>query len=493
VTPSPPSPPEPSPTEPSSVDPSSVDGGGPVPGEPLPAAGEPVRRLHPLTPILRSLSMIALAIAAVSWQGFRQLGPVRFGQGIALGLVLLIIYSAISWRMTGYQVGARELRIHEGLLWRRTRAIPLERLQAVEVVRPVLARMFGLAQVRLEVVGGSSTEAPLSYLTAAEAQALRDRLLAMSRGEAHRPGSVEPDRTGPDGTRPTGTELPAPVGESERPLHRVANRDLLVSQLLNPQWWALVLGVGGPVVYFLMNTDMSTIGILSLLTALVGAAQVPINMIGNVWNFRVGTGPDGLRIHRGLLEKRSQTVPVGRIQALAVRWPLLWRGQGWVRIQSQVAGLSAQEGNNQLKGGVLLPVGDIPTARMLAAEVLPGFDLTSVTVLPVPARAAWLAPFSHRVLGYTLTGVAFATRRGLLTRELVIVPYARMQSVRVRQGPVQRMLRLATVYADTAGGGLTPVAEHRDVIEARALAAELADRSRAARRTPAASPIHHPM
>jgi putative membrane protein len=428
-------------------------------------------RLHPLTPILRSLSMIALAVAAVSWQGFRELGPVRFGQAIVVGLVALIIYSAVTWRISGYQVVGRELRIQEGLVWRRTRAIPLERVQSVEVVRPALARVFGLAQLRLEVVGGSRTEAPLSYLTAAEAQSLRERLLNVAR-----PGSA-----------PAGTEE-GRIDQPERLVHQMANRDLLVSQLLNPQWWWLVVGVGGPILYYLLNADVSTIGILSLVTALIGAAQLPINMIGNWWGFRVGLGPDGLRIHRGLLEKRSQTVPAGRVQALAVRWPLTWRGQGWVRIQIQVAGLPATEGNNQLKGGVLLPVGDVPTARTLAAHALAGFDLTSVAVVPVPPRAGWLAPISRRVLGCALTPAAFVTRRGLVTRELVVVPYARVQSVRVRQGPVQRLLRLATVYADTAGGGLTPVAEHRDVIEARALAAELADRSRAARRSPTATP-----
>ena len=65
------------------------------------------------------------------------------------------------------------------------------------------------------------------------------------------------------------------------------------------------------------------------------------------------------------------------------------------------------------------------------------------------------------------------TRSGLLTRELTLVPYARMQSVRVVQGPLQRRLRLATVYADTAGGR-SGAARDRDLAEAWALAEQLA-------------------
>jgi putative membrane protein len=45
---------------------------------------------------------------------------------------------------------------------------------------------------------------------------------------------------------------------------------------------------------------------------------------------------------------------------------------------------------------------------------------------------------------------------------------------------VQRLLRLATVYADAAGGRAA-VAQHRDVREAWTLAAELTDRARTAR------------
>jgi putative membrane protein len=60
------------------------------------------------------------------------------------------------------------------------------------------------------------------------------------------------------------------------------------------------------------------------------------------------------------------------------------------------------------------------------------------------------------------------------------VPLARIQSVRVTQGPVQRALALASVHIDTAGT-LRLTGEHRDAAEAYAAAAAMADLSRAAR------------
>lgn len=62
------------------------------------------------------------------------------------------------------------------------------------------------------------------------------------------------------------------------------------------------------------------------------------------------------------------------------------------------------------------------------------------------------------------------------------MPYARIQSVRVVQGPAQRRLGLATVHADTAGGS-GAAAHDRDLAEAWGLAAELTARAHAARRS----------
>jgi putative membrane protein len=100
-------------------------------------------------------------------------------------------------------------------------------------------------------------------------------------------------------------------------------------------------------------------------------------------------------------------------------------------------------------------------------------------VTPPPSRARWLAPLAQPKIGAALTEEVFAARSGLLTRRLVLVPYARIQSVRVVQGPLQRRLRVATVYADTAAG--VAAAEYRDVDEAWRMAADLTDRARAAR------------
>jgi putative membrane protein len=438
---------------------------------PAPALGEPRRRLHPLSPLLHGAKSLAVIVAALSWQTLGQLGLERFALAIAALAVVVVIFSIVGWLTTGYHVVGRELRIQDGLLWRRNRAIPLERLQAVELRRPLLAQLTGLAELRLEVVGGAKTEAPLAYLTVRDASALRMRLLALA---GRTGGAVSPAGADPAASVPAAPAL-------ERPLLRVRNTDLVISQLLTPQAFFLPVGIAFVVTQAVLEATWTFVGIASTITAMAGVLLQPVRRILQDWDFRLARDPDGrLAVRYGLLETRSQIVPLNRVQSISVTWPLLWRAKHWMHLRLDIAGFANPESRDGKRSDRLLPVGDLPTGRALVWDVLPGVDLLALRTFPPPDRARWLHPFALRYLGAGLDRDVFVTRWGLLTRELSLVPYARLQSVRVVQGPIQRWLRLATVYADTAGGR-SGVARDRDIADAWALAEQLSERARIAR------------
>ncbi|MCW3840881.1 PH domain-containing protein [Micromonospora yasonensis] len=439
--------------------------GHPVP--PTPGGEEPRQRLHPLSPALHGAKSLVVVIAGLSWSTLSRVGFGWFAVLVAIFVLGATVLSVISWWNTGYHVVGRELRVHEGLLWRRTRAIPLERLQAVEVVRPLLAQLTGLAELRLEVVGGGKTEAPLAYLSVAEATALRQRLLAVA---GHPPPAAPPTA----GTAPA----PAPQG---RRLHTVRNQDLLVSQLLTPQAFLLPFGLAFVLAQFLSEGSRSFIAVASTLTAMAGVLLQPVRRVLDDWGFRLDRDDDRLRVRNGLLETRAQTVPLHRVQTVGVTWPLLWRMKGWLRLRLEVAGYSAAEPDDRNRPDRLLPVGDAAAGALVVAEVLPGVRLDALPSTLPPRRARWLRPLTRAAIGAGLDAEVFVARSGLLTRRLTLVPYARIQSVRVTQGPAQRWLRLATVHADTAGGS-GAAAPERDLAEAWDLAAELTARAEAARR-----------
>ncbi|WP_230687194.1 PH domain-containing protein [Catellatospora vulcania] len=440
-----------------------------VPQQPGPPQVIARQRLHPLSPVLKSVRTLFLVVAAVSWRGLQNLGPDRYALVLLGLLVLVLLYSAVAWRFTGYEVVGRELRIHEGALFRRTRAVPLERLQSIEVVQPVLARPAGLAELKLDVAGAGKAEAPLAFLPLAEADALRTRLLALaSRTAAPAAETAEPEAARPE----------------EPDLYRVDNNDVVLSQFLTPPVMFTPLAVLYIVGQLVFNSEFGVFAVASMVTAVAGTIGAPVMRILNFWNFRIGRAADErLRIRHGKLETRSQVVGPRRIQSLTVTWPLLWRGKGWLRVTLAVAGQSSVGADGQQSRAEtdrLLPVATVDTARTIVPLALPGLDITRLALSPVPQQARWLAPLRRRVLAAGLTEHAFATVDGLLTRQLTVVPYARIQSVRVTEGPWQRRLGLATVYVDVAGA--TPAAAvHRPLAEAFTWADELTTRARAAR------------
>jgi putative membrane protein len=423
------------------------------------------RRLHPLAPLLRGARMLALAVAAISWQGLAQLGFGRWLVVTAIILVIAVVLSVVSWFVTGFHIVGRELRIYEGLIWRRTRAIPLERAQAIEVVRPLLARLAGLAELRIEVIGASKTEARLAYLTVEDAVRLRERLLELSRG-----GEPAADTTGQEPPR-------------ETPVHAVDNRHVLIANLLTPPTLFLPFGLAAVIVQiWSAGADWSLIGVASTCTAVLGVFVQPMRRVLADWNFTISVDDAGLRLQHGLLDTRSQTVPPRRVQSVEIVMPLLWRPLGWVRVRLDVAGYGGHAGDQNMRSGTLLPVADRATARAVIAQVMDGVDVEALPLRPVPRRARWVSPLAYRKRGFGYTDQVVAARDGWLTVRLAVAKLARVQSVRVVQGLLQRQLRLADLHVDTAGR-LHVAGRDRDVDEAYALAGALAEASRAARVT----------
>ena len=397
------------------------------------------------------------------------------------GILLLAIvgagYSALAWRKTRYRIDAEAVHVEHGILWRQQRRAQLDRLQAVDVVRPLLGRLFGLAELRLEVAGGSGSKVSLAYLKEEEAQRVRNALLAASAGVVVAEGEDAPE---------------AP----QREVVEVPPTRLLLSTLRSGLtiWMVLVLVGLGVGCWFAQS-----------LTPLFGSFAAVLGVVSTVWqrfsrgfNFTVADSPDGLRLSHGLLEQRSQTVPPGRVQALRITQPLLWRSAGWWRVEVNVAGYSGESGSASEQSTTLLPVGTVEELGLVLAIVLPDLGTGEESPLdvvragltgtgtdggftPVPRAARWLDPVSWRRRGYRVTEHAFLSRNGRLVRGLDVVPHARTQSLGVAQGPLQRRLGLASVVLHSTPGRVKPRVDHLDPATAARLLTEQSLRSRAAR------------
>ncbi len=411
------------------------------------------RRLHPLTPVLRGWKVFAAAVAIAAQQAYGDLEISWLLIAIAASIPIGAAYGALSWMTTHYRIGDDDLRLETGVLFKRSRRVRLDRLQAVDVVRPLVARVLGLAELRLEVAGGGSSEAPLAYLSESAAQQLRAELLARAAGLHHETPEA-----------PEAVLLEVPLG-----------------RLVEATVRSLPVIVGGVtlVALFVAAGIVREWSVLGLAVP-IGFVFIPLTAatVGAHFGFTVAESPDGLRIRRGLLETRAQTVPPGRVQAVRIVEPWLWRSQGWCRVELDVAGYVGQ---GQEAASVLCPVAPRPEALRLLARVLPGVDVDAVPLAGVPASARWLDPFAWRALGVGADDRVLISRSGRLTRVLDVVLHEKVQSVRLSQGLVQRRLGLATVHLDTTPGPVKASAAHRLAGEARVLVDAEVERARVSR------------
>lgn len=445
------------------------------PGDPRPdlSGSTEMRRLHPLTPLLKSWFVVAAGLGYLWTQltglvegqlfgsAFSDTGdgaPISIWAAIfVVVLVGALAYGYLYWRFTRYGIVGNVLQVQTGVLFRQSRQVKLDRLQAVDVVRPLVARIAGLAELRLEVAGGSSSEAPLAYLSLPGARQLRAELLARAAG------------------------LDAATPEApERPLVRVPTGQLALGSLLSGTTLALVtVGIGLAAAAAITGT----VGFLvPFLPALLGLVVAAVRQFVTNYGFTVAESPDGLRITKGLLDTRAQTVPPGRVQAVRVSQPLLWRPMDLVRLDVNVAGYAADSEAESEKTSVLLPVGRRAVAYdLLLARVLPGVPAGELELAPAPPRAGRLRPVGWRYLAAGASGSVFAAREGWVRRQLVLMPHAKPQSMRITQGPLQRRLGLASVGLDTTKGPVSVLALHRDAGDARAMLDHEVGLERAAR------------
>jgi putative membrane protein len=435
------------------------------------------RRTHPVTPLVTMVRAAPVLIIGVFVTGGGEAASVLGGLGtggvIALILIGVGIYAFFSWtRLTFFYDDDGDLRINSGVFVRNERRVQLSRLQSVDVTQPILARLFGLAELRPEVAGASSEGTKLQYLSLEDAQQLRAELLARAAGLRQEDGVAV--QTAP-----------------EQVLVQVPSPHLLASLVLQPTTVFLVLLI--PTVVAIAGVS----GVWELGLTGILLVFAPVTVVGGqflkYFGFTVAQSPDGLRLRFGLTSHRSQTVPPGRVQAVRIERPMMWKPWGWVRVVVNVAGATGGE-EGEDRPSVILPVAPLPVARAVLHQVLPGVDPFSVALTPAPASARWRAPLQYKQLGVGATSTVFVTRRGWLVPKWDVVPHARTQSVRLQQGPWQRRLGLASVFVDSTPGPVSVSALHQDAAAARVLAQEQADRAGLARRQAGpGQPESHPV
>lgn len=447
------------------------------------------RRLHPATLVgraLRILPQTAFGLpAAVSFTSDVPLAQLLTVAAVGVGLAGVL--ALLGWMRFRYGVGAGEIVIESGVLSRKRRVIPFDRIQDIDIEQGLLARMFGTARVKIETGGAGKNEGALDSVSLAEAHRLRE-LLRRGQGQA--------------ADQALEGAAPAPA-EAEPLLFAMDLPRVLLAGLFNFSLFYIAFVFGGfqylePLFdYNLVDPDrwigpataiaagatwlasLFAAAVVIVVSAAIGIART----VAADYRFRLTRTATGLRRRRGLFTLSEVVIPIRRVQLSLIKAGVVARAFGWFRLEFQTLSADAARSGHQ----VAVPFGRmdelLPVLRQVTPAPLPPDEdyvrvskrhilrqsLRWATVLALPIVAASFAwPLALALLGllplvvgaaalqwrhhrYCLTDTMLHVRQGFLTRRLWILPYDRIQTVGVMRGSLQRRLGLASVAVDTAG------------------------------------------
>lgn len=472
-------------------------------------------RLHPATPVLKG-GIALVAIVGVIIVNLRDLfiniimGGDSSGEQYDplvwiyehefAGLILLAILGgvllfvggyAVSWRMHTFRITDELVEVRSGILFRTNRRGRLDRIQGINLTRPFLARLFGAA--RLEItVAGQNANVQLAYLGSAAADELRREILLLASGTQSSAAGSTAAAGGVIGQRVT--ELLAPERDPNvAPPESVVNMHLgrVIGSLLLSGFTVIILG-GIIALTVVTTTTREPYFLFGFVPGIIGMSGYYISRFTRSLRYSIAGTPDGVRVGFGLLSTSNETLPPGRIHAVQVNQPLLWRAAGWWEIKVNRASNSSANGAGGQANTTILPVGNLADTRRVLELVLPGLVDSATIELLVrgmlskggedgftnsPRRARIIRWFSWKRNGFAIVPGAVMFRRGAIWRELVVVPQARLQSLGMNQGPLLRRLNLASLTVHTVAG---PVVARLGAIDAAEAVAAFAAIERAA-------------
>nr|WP_260407632.1 PH domain-containing protein [Planomonospora venezuelensis] len=258
---------------------------------------------------------------------------------------------------TRYRVTAERVELRSGLVLRRHRSVPRDRVRSIDLTADPLRRIAGLAAVRIGTgQGGEGKGLVLDGIRREAALLLRAELLGRT----------------------------APAGSAITELRPAWIRYALLSS------WSLLIGLAPFGVFFrvldAVGVRPDEVGFLGELWALVVATHpaavaaaavavvLSIGLAGTLllyveswWDFRLTREPDRtLSVRRGLLTTRSVSLEERRLHGAELAEPLPLRWGGGARVSAVATGLGEGE------SAVLLPPAPRAEAHRVAAAVLAG-------------------------------------------------------------------------------------------------------------------------
>ncbi|MFD1706961.1 PH domain-containing protein [Siminovitchia sediminis] len=368
------------------------------------------KRLHPISMLYDLFKSVKEIIVTFIFLFFFGRNEMDFGGPFlsmlpqlifAVILVSMIASMVIKWLRFTYRVEDYELRIEQGLFVRKKRYIPFERIQSLDLSESLFHRPFGLVKVKVETAGssGDQAEAELTAIHKEDAAALQ-KLIADAKNK------IPSDAGESVEIQPEGTLI-----------YRITARQLLFlattsgrAGVVISAFLAFVFQFDELIPYEKMFAEMQELiklgvlfiaSIIFLVLVIAWILSVIIAFL-KYNDFTVRKLKDELIITRGLLEKRTTTVPLHRIQAVTITESPMRQPFGFAGVSLESAGGASTDLESTTM--LLLPIVKRSSVERILEHCLEEYQL-NVPFEGAPKRAKRRYLFLKTLIALIIAGI----------------------------------------------------------------------------------------
>lgn len=424
--------------------------------------------------------------------------------GALLALTLIVIFfSWISWRYQSFAIIDSGIHKRSGVLLKNHSHMRWDRIQTVEIEQKLFGRIFGFGSVKVESAG-SEPATELGLLTMEDCGKLRREILTgLGNARAGRPigvgvpvsavvgaNTVEaiPEGAGvplaPDSQTPpdldnmgaaaldcTGMQSGTQSGEipvfdpddleTDQKIFELPTSRLIVSALLQ---LGRILALLFMIVFIVIAIVSGEMGFLAIALGAGSGVFVLVKASIDSYGTKVYLSRNGLRVRAGLTTLVTRSIPPQRLHAIEIRQPMLWRRADWWQLRAVLAGGQFDlDSSSDAGDAMIIPAGTREDVLKVLWTMLPSagtnddatlirdaFDGsgTGEFFLSAPRKARWLDPITWKSRGICLTPNVAVFRTGRWSRRVVFVWQDHTQSLRMSQGPLQRLFGLGAIQLD---------------------------------------------
>ncbi|MFC1285275.1 PH domain-containing protein [Bacillus paralicheniformis] len=423
-----------------------------------------------------------------------------------LFFIALVVTSIIKWSKFTYRIEEDELRIEEGLINKKKRYIPIERIQTINTSAGLIQQIFKLVKLQVETAsGGTEAEVSLVAITQAEAERIQQALFERKKAA---------EGTGADVTdlqEETAAEAKEPAEEPEM-MYKMTGQELLTAASTSSGIGVIISGVFAFFTQvddffdldwlydrfaFLNSAGAAVIALAAFVALFIAWLLSIVGMLLKYANFTVVRKEKEIVISRGLIEKHQITIPLQRIQAIKIKESLIRQPFGLAAVTIVSAGGNVLEED---KSAVLFPIISKKMIKQRLGEFIPDYaPEDDLNRLPKRAlrryllRASWpvlavvplsilfppwgylsavLIPFywiigclSYRDAGWKISGSKIIMSSRFIGRTTAVIQRRRMQVFEVSRSYFQRRRQLVSIHTSTKSSALMEKFSVADVEE----------------------------